>query len=311
MAYLEKIERNDKIYYYVTKNFRVSSKKWKKIRKYIGNTPPSKVQIVNAAREIESEALKGGLIKPVSKYKYLSDEEVEKLQDLKEVFNSWYGKLNEVGRKKFEDDFVVRFTYNSNAIEGNRLSLRETSMILTENIIPSGATPNDYNEAINSKECYEFIKEYKGEFNQKLLLKIHEILTKNTKCKIVGGYRDHQVRISGSEWVPPHHEKIREEMKKTFQWYYSAGKKSHSVELGAILHNKLVRIHPFADGNGRTSRVVMNWVLMKNKFPSFYIEMRDKIKYYDAIVEGDKGNDGEIVHYVTKVLMEQHTFKPE
>jgi len=55
----------------------------------------------------------------------------------------------------------------------------------------------------------------------------------------------------------------------------------------------------------------MNWVLMKNKFPSFYIEMRDKIKYYDAIVEGDKGNDGEIVHYVTKVLMEQHTFKPE
>jgi Fic family protein len=184
-------------------------------------------------------------------------------------------------------------------------------MILTENIIPSGVTPNDYNEAINSKECYEFIKGYKGEFNQKFLLRIHQILTKNTLCKIVGDFRDHEVRISGSEWVPPSHKKIREEMGKAFHWYYASRRILHPVELGAVLHNKLVRIHPFSDGNGRTSRVVMNWVLMKNRFPLFYIELRDKIKYYDAIVEGDKGNDGEIVHYVAKVLMEQHTFKPE
>lgn len=311
MAYLERIERKDKTYYYVTKNFRIGDNKWRKIRKYIGDVPPSKEQTNDAAREIESEALKKGFLKPVSKYKYLSDEEVEKLQDLKEVFSSWYGRLDEVGRKKFEDDFVVRFTYNSNAIEGSRLSLRETSMILTENIIPSGATPNDYNEAINSKECHEFIKGYKGEFNQKFLLRIHQILTKNTLCKIVGGYRDHEVRISGSDWAPPSHKKIREEMGKTFHWYYASRRILHPVELGAVLHNKLVRIHPFSDGNGRTSRVVMNWVLMKNRFPLFYIESRDKIKYYDAIVEGDKGNDGEIVHYVAKVLMEQHTFKPE
>jgi Fic family protein len=311
MVYLEKIERKGKTYYYVTRNFRVSSKKWKKIRKYIGDKPPSRKQTKKAVEEIESEALKIGLMKPVSKYKYLVDAEAEKLQDLKEVFNKWYGKLSTVEKKKYEEDFVVRFTYNSNAIEGNRLSLRETSMILTEDIIPAGATPNDYNEAINSKDCYEFMKGYNGEFNQRFLLKIHELLTKNTMCKIIGNYRNHDVRISGSEWVPPSSEKVKGHMRKVFQWYYSAKKKLHPVELGAILHNKLVRVHPFADGNGRTARVVMNQILMKSKFPMFYIELRDKINYYEAIEEGDKGNDETIVHYIAKVLMEQHTFKSE
>ncbi|MDD5446840.1 MAG: Fic family protein [Methanocellales archaeon] len=307
MVYLEKIERGSKTYYYLTKNFRVSGKGWKKLRKYVGDSPPSKEQTKKAIEEIEADALKKGLMKPASKYAYLSDEEAEKLQDLKEVFNKWCGKLSAVEKKKYEEDFVVRFTYNSNAIEGNRLSLRETSMILTENIIPAGAAPNDYNEAVNSKHCYEFMKGYAGEFNQKFLLNIHELLTKNTDCKIVGGYRDHEVRISGSEWIPPTHKKVKEEMKKVFQWYYSARKKLHSVELGSILHNKLVRIHPFADGNGRTSRVVMNWVLMKNEFPMFYIELRDKMKYYEAVEEGDKGSDKAIVHYIARVLMEQHT----
>ena len=309
MVYLEKLERKSKTYYYITKNFRVGHKKWKKIRKYVGDKPPSKEQTKNAVGAIEAEALKRGLMKPVSKHNFLGDDEAEKLQDLKEIFNKWYGKLSVVERKKYDEDFVVRFTYNSNAIEGNRLSLRETSMILTENIIPAGATPNDYNEAINSKDCYEFVKKYGGEFNQRFLLKIHKLLTKNTDCKIVGNYRDHDVRISGSEWIPPSHKKVKENMRKVFQWYYSTKNKLHPVELGAILHNKLVRIHPFSDGNGRTSRVVMNWILMRNNFPMFYVELKNKIKYYDAVEGGDKGNDNEIVHYIAKVLMEQHTFK--
>ncbi|MDD2666144.1 MAG: Fic family protein [Methanocellales archaeon] len=305
MVYLEKIERGSKTYYYLTKNFRVSGQGWKKLRKYVGGNPPSKEQTKKAIEEIEADALKKGLLKPLSKYAYLSDEEAEKLQDLKEVFNEWRGKLSAVEKRKYEEDFVVRFTYNSNAIEGNRLSLRETSMILTENMIPAGVAPNDYNEAVNSKHCYEFMKRYAGEFNQKFLLKIHELLTRNTDCEIVGSYRDYEVRISGSEWIPPTHKKVREEMRKVFQWYYSARKKLHPVELGSILHNKLVRVHPFADGNGRTSRVVMNWILMKNEFPMFYIELRDKMKYYEAVEEGDKGNDEAIVHYVARVLMEQ------
>ena len=171
MVYLERIERNEKTYYYVTKNFRLNGKKWKKIRKYIGNKPPTKNQTSQAITEIEADAIKKGIVRPASQHKYLNDMEAEKLQDLKEIYHKWYGKLHADEIKKYEEDFIIRFTYNTNAIEGNRLSLRETSMILTDNIIPAGATPNDYNETINSKECYEFIKRYTGEFNQKFLLK--------------------------------------------------------------------------------------------------------------------------------------------
>ena len=99
MAYLEKIERNGKTYFYVTKNFRISNKKWKKIRKYVGDNPPSKKQTKEAVEKIESEAVKKGFMKLVSKHKYLSDDETEKLQDLKEVFNKWYGKLSSIGWK--------------------------------------------------------------------------------------------------------------------------------------------------------------------------------------------------------------------
>ncbi len=309
MVYIEKIVRKDKIYYYVTKNFRIGPKQWKKIRRYIGRDPPSKEQTRKAIEEIETEALAKGIMRVVSKYSYLSDDEAEKLQDLKEVFHRWYGKLSPAERDKYEEDFVVRFTYNSNAIEGNRLTLRETSMILIENIIPTATIPIDYHEVINSKECYEFMKGYTGEVNQKFLLKIHKLLTKNTDCKIVGKYRNYDVRISGSDWIPPPHKTIKDSMRKLFQWYYSAKKKLHPVELGAILHNKLVRIHPFSDGNGRTSRVLMNWILMINKFPMVYIEFRDKINYYKAVEEGDNGHDDVMVHYIAKVLLEQHMMK--
>jgi len=309
MVYLETIERKNKKYYYIAKNFRIDIKKWKKIRRYIGDKPPSKEQREKAIKEIEAEALLKGFTTLTSKYRYLKDEEAEKLQDIKEACKKLYGKISEIGKKKFDNDFIVRFTYNTNAIEGNRLSLRETSMILTENVIPAGATPNDYNEALNSKICYDFINEYPGEFNQKFLLQIHKLLTQNTDCRIKGAYRDEKIIITGSEWIPPPPGKIRDFMEKTFQWYYTNRKKIHPIELGAILHNKLVRIHPFTDGNGRTARLIANWILLKNNFPMFIIDLRDKINYYKAIEKGDKGNDEEIVHYIAEVLIKQYTFE--
>lgn len=310
MVYIERLERNGKTYYYVSKNFRVGPRKWRKIREYAGEKPPSKEKIKKLVVEIEKQARKEGLVKMIKKHVFLTNEEAEQLQDLRNIFIKWYGKIDEFSKNKYEDDFLVRFTYNSNAIEGNRLSLRETSMVLTENIIPAGASPNDYNEAINSKDCVEFIKTYKNELNQKFLLKVHRLLTKNTKCRIAGDYRDSNVRISGSEWIPPSAEKLKKEMKAFFQWYYHARKRLHPVELAAVSHNKLVRIHPFTDGNGRTARTIMNWLLSKNRFPMLYIETKDKINYYNAIEEGDKGNDAVFVHYIIKVLINQHTFKP-
>lgn len=308
MAFIEQQMRGGKRYFYVTKNFRIGINKWKKARKYCGSKKPSKEEFKQILDEIDVEAKNNGWLRK-SPHKYLKEDLAETLEDVKQNFNRWYGRLDDVSRKKFDDDFLVRFTYNSNAIEGNRLSLRETSMILNEDIIPSGATTDDFNEAINGRDCLNFIKKYKGNLRKKFILDVHKELVKNTSCRIVGGYRDSHVRISGSEWIPPEPEKVEEEMKKILTWWRNYQDKLHPAELAGAVHNMLVRTHPFTDGNGRTSRVIMNWILMKKKYPMFYIDNKEKIKYYHAIEEGDTGDDGKFINYLAETIINQHTFK--
>ena len=178
MTYMEKIKRNNKEYYYLTKNVRISINKWKKIRIYMGDIKPSKEEIEKYAKEIENK-IKELKIKKEYNYYYLTDEDAEVLEDLKEGFKEWLKKTPKSLKEKLNDDFVIRFTYHSNAIEGNRLTLRQTALILKDKVIPTGIRAEDYNEAINGKECLDFIKNYKEDFNQKLITKVNNILTKN------------------------------------------------------------------------------------------------------------------------------------
>jgi len=311
MAYVEQQERNSRRYYYITKNFRIGVHTWKKIRRYCGDEKPSQAKFKKILGEIDSEAWKKGWLKKKPAFRYLPEELAGVLEDVKQNYNRWYGKLDRVSRKKTEDDFLVRFTYNSNAIEGNRLSLRETSMILQEDVIPAGASTNDFNEAVNGRDCLNYVRGYKGNLGKKFLLRVHKELVKNTICRIVGKYRDSRVRISGSEWIPPRPSEVPEETEKMLTWWRNNQDKLHPAELAGVIHNKIVRIHPFVDGNGRTARVIMNWILKKKKYPMSYIENREKIKYYQAIEAGDEGDDSEYIKYLTQTLINQHTFKSE
>ena len=147
MAYIEKLKRGKKEYYYLTKNIRISVNKWKKIRIFLGDKKPSKEKLRNYTKKIEEKA------KPLirkSHYLYLSEHDAETLQDLKEGYKEWTKHTPAGIKKKLYDDFIIRFTYHTNAIEGNRLTLRQTSLILKDKIIPSGVRAQDYNEAVNN-----------------------------------------------------------------------------------------------------------------------------------------------------------------
>lgn len=298
MVAVEKIKRGRKTYYYVSKNFRTGRNSWKKIRRYAGAKEPTKTQIKELAGQIESEARERGLLKEKGKYKYLKDGEAEVLQDIKESYLSWWERLPKESKKKFSDDFLVRFTYNSNAIEGNTLSLRDTNLILQENIIPTDATSYEYNEVINSRRCMDFIRKYKGDLNRRLVLKVHSLLTKNTKVEIVGKYRDHDVIIEGSDHRPPPHKDVPELMRRFFIWHNNNKTRLHPLELACLVHTKFVRIHPFSDGNGRTSRVLSNFMLHKHGYPMFIIENKNRSRYYKSLEESDKGNERTFVRFV-------------
>ncbi len=305
MVAVEKIKRGNRVYYYVSKNFRTGKNKWKKIRKYAGAKEPTKAQVKELAEHIESEAIAQGLVKEVGKYKYLTDDEAEVLEDIKESYVKWWKGLPKESKKRFSDDFLVRFTYNSNAIEGNTLSLRDTHLILQEIIIPADATSYEYNEVINGRKCMNFVRKYSGDLNKTLVLKVHSLLTRNTGVEIVGRYRDHDVVIGGSDHRPPSHKDVPRHMKQFFTWYNNNKKRLHPLELACLVHTKFVRIHPFSDGNGRTSRVLGNFILHKHGYPMFIIENKDRSMYYRSLEESDRGGERAFVRFVFDSLTGQ------
>jgi len=301
MAFIEKQEHAGQTYYYLVKSFRLSAKKVRKARIFLGASVPPKEKLQALLVELEKKAPK--------RYsaEHLNVELSKQLDDL---------RASSAVFKSFPDDaipkdFVVRFTYNSNAIEGNPLTLRETALVLSDRIAPQGTGTDSVIEAINGKEAWEFAKSYSGQLNEAFLLKLQYQVTKNTSCRLQGKYRDSHVGITGSEWVPPKPQAVQEQIKKLFQGYSQKRKRLHPVELAAWVHNRLVQIHPFTDGNGRTARLVLNWILMKGKFPPLIIFVKNKQEYYSMIEAGDEGSDKPIANFIGKQLVEQYTFRKE
>jgi Fic family protein len=302
MAYIETIKRNKKEYYYLTKNVRLSLKKWKKVRIYLGDKGPSREELKKYAKEIEDKS------KPflkLSNYAYLSEHDAETLQDLKESYSTWLKQTPKSIKEKLSEDFVIRFTYHSNAIEGNRLTLRQTALILKDKIIPSGVRAEDYNEAINGKECMEYLALYKGELNTALLEKINGILTKNTGVVYAGRIRFFDVQIQGSTHAPPPHTEVKKHMLNLFKWYSANKDKLHPFELATLLHAKLTWIHPFEDGNGRTARALMNFILIKKGFPMFFIPFEKREEYYQSLDIADKGDYKKYISRMLGLIIDQ------
>lgn len=302
MAYIETIKRNNKEYYYLTKNIRLGLNKWKKIRIFLGNKKPSKDELKKYTQKIEDKS------KPFSRlsnYTYLSEHDAETMQDLKESYDAWLKEIPKSVKEKLNEDFVIRFTYHSNAIEGNRLTLRQTALILKDNVIPSGVRAHDYNEALNGKECLDYIKSYNGELNTKFLEKINRILTKNTGVIHGGRIRFFDVKIEGSNHIPPPHPEVKKHMLNFFKWYSANKSKLHPFELASLTHAKLTWIHSFEDGNGRTARTIMNFILMKKGFPMFFIPFEKREDYYQSLDIADKGNYESYVSNMLQLIIDQ------
>lgn len=302
MAYIEIIKRNDKEYYYLTKNIRTGFNRWKKIRIFLGGKKPAKRDLKRYAAEIEKKA------KPflkLSNYSHLSLHDAETLEDLKESYSAFLNNIPKSAREKLNEDFVIRFTYHSNAIEGNRLTLRQTALILKDKVMPSGIRAEDYNEAINGKECLDYIKDYTGELNKTFLEKINGILTKNTSVVYGGRIRFFDVIIQGSSHIPPTYPEVQKHLLNLFKWYSSNKNKLHPFELAALVHAKLTWIHPFEDGNGRTARAVMNFILMKKKFPMFFIPIEKREEYYKSLEIADKGDYKGYISRILQLIIDQ------
>jgi len=294
MAYTEIKEINGKKYYYRVKNFR-KGKTFKKKRIYLGVNLDKKTLL-----EKESEADKE--LRLLSSL--LSEEEKTFLEVIKEKYHN---EPKENLENRYEA-FCSQFTYDSDAIEGNTLTLQQTSMLLFENIVPSAKSMREINEALNHKRAFDFILNHKEDINKQFILDLHSFVVKETLRKDlegqIGKFRTVQVYIRGAKWTPPKPEDVPNEMKTLLAWYSQNKKKLHPLILAAYFHTAFEQIHPFVDGNGRVGRLMMNFILHKNGYPMINIPNKIKQRYYSALekahLEGDLRQFIELLIYVLK-----------
>lgn len=196
--------------------------------------------------------------------------------------------------KNLKAYFDIEWTYNSNAIEGNTLTLTETKMVIEEGItVGKGKKLSDHLEVINHKEAIDYVEDLvkrKITISEGAIKYINYILLKNIDSNNAGIYRNANVLISGSRHKPPINIIVPEMMKELIEWYKENKEKLHPVELAAIFHYKLTYIHPFTDGNGRTGRLMMNLILMQYGYPPAIIRIEDRTEYMECLEKASVEN---------------------
>jgi len=195
--------------------------------------------------------------------------------------------------KKLWEQMQIEFTYNSNAIEGNTLSLRETQLVIQEGITVRGKSLREHLEARNHPDAINYIENLARKGNtikQDDILKAHELLMRGIDDQNTGKYRTGQVRVAGATFMPPSASKIQSMISELLQTLNQNPDELRPIELAAFFHHKLVYIHPFLDGNGRTARLLMNVILMRSGYPFTILLKVDRPKYLRTLSEADHGN---------------------
>lgn len=193
--------------------------------------------------------------------------------------------------ESFEKSFNAEYAHNSTAIEGNTLTLLQTKAVIEDGISVGGKSLREIYEVANHARAFEFVKKCVKDgrpLDEPVVKDIHSILMENL---VTGGiYRNVEVRISGAGFKPPAPGEMYIQI-KNFYIDLNCRKDLNAVELAAWTHAEFVRIHPFVDGNGRTSRMLMNYQLMSAGFLPVSIAKENRLEYYDALeAYGTKGN---------------------
>ncbi len=187
--------------------------------------------------------------------------------------------------KNLQEDLILRWTYHSNAIEGNTLTLLETKVVL-EGITVGGKALREHFEAINHRNAIYYVEDIikkEEPFSEWQIRNIHQLILKNIDDDNAGRYRQQNVLISGATNTPPDYTLLNDKMAQFVDWYNLESNQLHPIERAAKVHANFVGIHPFIDGNGRTSRLLMNLELMKAGYPPCVITVWNRLAYYEAL----------------------------
>lgn len=306
MTYIYSKVINGKSYYYLRIDTKVSNKRVIKDIAYLGNDI-SKIDINKLLDNSKYKKEIRKSYKIINKYinsnyylnkakseklrkdKYLTNEQQILLESQRLHFKDRFIKLDKNTQKEIYDNFIVSFTYNTTSIEGNTIPLNDVRKILSDDKIQlKNKTLREIYDLRNTKDTFFSIVDSKKPLSIDFIINTHKQLMKDVDERI--GFRRHDVRVIKSRFDSAPYFRIEKEMQELINWY-KENKKINPFVLSVMFHHKFEKIHPFSDGNGRTGRLIMNYILIKNNYPPIIITKKNRDKYLEALESADKSED--------------------
>jgi Fic family protein len=290
---------NGKKRYYIEKSIRLPNGKIKKYSIYLKDYYPRKKYNLKDYERLLHDKISKELITFALKYyrkDHIYDEKLlKRLEEIKLGYKEIIKKLNKNQFQDIIDRFAINFTYESNAIEGNSLTLKDVTMILQENKVVKGKDLREIYETQNTRQAMELVFSNKLKIKEEDIIKLHKVLVKNTG--IATGYKKLPNFLIGRNVKTTLPEKVEEKMKELIEWY-SNNEDRHPLQRAAIFHGKFEKIHPFDDGNGRVGRLLVNIILLNKGYSPLIIRKSQKISYFSALEAFDKGHEDKLHRFL-------------
>lgn len=306
MVSIKNKRRGNKSYLYAEHSFRLPNSKVVKLSKLVKNREESKSPSVKQYF-IEKEALSYSAF-ALQNYKtdpVLTKEQMYKLEMMRVEYKNILRKLSRSQMKDVLDRFTVNFTYESNAIEGNSLTLKDVTLLLHENILPKGKDLREVYETRNTRIVNGLLFRNKIKITSKGILGLHALLVKDTGVREGFKQLPNFLLMRNVKTTPP--ESVEKEMESLITWYYQVKDKEHPLKVASQFHGKFERIHPFEDGNGRVGRILINAMLLEQGYPPIIIRKSMRASYFNAL----EASDNNYHHKLERFLLEkmENTFK--
>ncbi len=234
----------------------------------------------------------------------VADYPLDRISEKKKILDS-LRPLPQGVLDQLRQDIALEWTYNSNSIEGNTLTLVETKLVLEDGLTVGGKSLREHFEALNHSDAISYLEQLVSpqyQMNGKDILDVHALVLDKIQKEIAGRYRTGAVRIMGANFVPPNYIKVPDLMDDLMDFTNSQFAQMDSVILSAIFHHRFVWIHPFADGNGRSARLLFNLLLMNDGYPPAIILKNDRKKYYAALNQANNGNYSKFILLVCQAV---------
>jgi fido (protein-threonine AMPylation protein) len=282
MIQIEQKKSRNTTYYYLVERVLVQGT-YKKIQVFLGKNVPTDLDSFYSILQTKEAALLPK--KNLYPESTLQPHDYRKIEEKRLQWKYITAQMTKVAYERMLNHFAISFIYESNAIEGSRLSEDEVASIVRKQYIKKSLPRHEVKEAINAIHAFTMLQENQFSLTQKHLKELHRMVTDG--LDIPPGFKKVQIVVNNKTTTPPLD--VKTELNSLFSWYKNSKKNIHPFERALLFHNRFEHIHPFTDGNGRVGRLILNWMLIKDGYGPILFRHRNRFAYFSALDKGDEG----------------------